>query len=378
MNETLKNIIEAAVSAAEAKKGFNVNMIMGLDGFVDEIIHPVATRMDFENFTRIKTIGDLGARISNAAGLSTNIELVTTSVKLGGNGPIMANALLELGAELSYVGALGKPDIHPVFKPMTERCKQVFSLTDPGHTDALEFEDGKLMLGKHFSLKEINWQTFKEGLGGVSAIAGMIEKSNMFGMENWTMMPHMSEVWEGIINEVFPLLPEKQHKSVAFFDLADPEKRTKEDISKAMSLIGRFEEKFETTLGLNQKELYEIAEVLGVESDSNDIVKTGNAVHKKLNIHCLVVHLVKEAYSFCGGESHHIDGPFCASPKLTTGAGDNFNAGFCLGLTLGIDKRSCLAMGVGTSGFYVRNARSANFDELIGFLNDWKNGCVTD
>ena len=46
----------------------------------------------------VERLSDLGARIAAAAGLGTNMELVVERVKLGGNGPIMANALAALGA----------------------------------------------------------------------------------------------------------------------------------------------------------------------------------------------------------------------------------------------------------------------------------------
>ena len=133
------------------KRGFALNMMIGLDGFVDEIVHLVDKRQDYAHFTRIKTIAEWGARISRASGLSTNMEMVTVQTKLGGNGPILSNALLEYGVALTYVGNLGKPDIHPVFKPMAEKAKAVYSIAEPGHTDAAEFEDGKVMLGKHFT-----------------------------------------------------------------------------------------------------------------------------------------------------------------------------------------------------------------------------------
>ncbi|MDR0273730.1 MAG: hypothetical protein LBI27_10525, partial [Clostridiales bacterium] len=152
----MKNATDLAAKLQE-KKGFSLKMLIGLDGFVDEIIHPVDKRQDFKNFTRIKTIAEFGERISKAAGLSTNIEMVTVQTKLGGNGPILSNALLEYGVELSYFGALGVPDIHPVFRPMTEKAAAVYSLCAPGHTDACEFEDGKVLFGKHAGLGDLTW-----------------------------------------------------------------------------------------------------------------------------------------------------------------------------------------------------------------------------
>src|SRR5580765_3469595 len=75
---------------------------VGLDGFVDEIIHAVDKRADAENFERLPTISALSERISAAAGKSTNIELVNQRIKLGGNGPIMANALARFGVRVIY------------------------------------------------------------------------------------------------------------------------------------------------------------------------------------------------------------------------------------------------------------------------------------
>ena len=95
---------------------------VGLDGFVDEIIHVVDKRMDVAGFERIPTIQEFSDRIEEAAGRSTNLELVTQRIKLGGNGPIMANALAKAGIQVTYLGALGYPDPNPVFKPLVEKA----------------------------------------------------------------------------------------------------------------------------------------------------------------------------------------------------------------------------------------------------------------
>ncbi|MDR1542064.1 MAG: carbohydrate kinase family protein [Clostridiales bacterium] len=370
------SIVEASKtelhSQLSAKKDVKLNMIVGVDGFVDEIIHVVAQRKDFKSFTRIMNIEEFGNRIVRAAGLSTNIELVTAQTKLGGNGPILANALLEYGADLSYIGAVGSPDIHPVFKPMSDKAANVYSLCEPGHTDALEFMDGKLMLGKHAGLDAITWDRFKEVLGGLEKTADTLSKADLLALVNWTMIPNMSDIWQSIIDEVFPLLPDRKEKPAIFFDLADPEKRTIEDIRHAMDLISKFEPKFKSILGLNKKELYEIAAVYGVAAETFE--DTLKYTYEKLGIYCLVVHPTKDAACCANGEYFHVDGPYCEKPVLTTGAGDNFNAGFCLGQALGISPLNSLLLGVSTSGFYVRNAKSPSIDDLLKFLIDWESG----
>jgi sugar/nucleoside kinase (ribokinase family) len=53
---------------------------------------------------------------------------------------------------------------------------------------------------------------------------------------------------------------------------------------------------------------------------------------------------------------------------ITTGAGDHFNAGFCVGRMLGAPLDVSLQIGVGTSGFYVRTAKSPTVADTAGFL----------
>ena len=61
-------------------------------------------------------------------------------------------------------------------------------------------------------------------------------------------------------------------------------------------------------------------------------------------------------------------GPFVQQPKISTGAGDHFNAGFCLGRVLGFGLEESLCTGVATSGYYVRTAESPTAQQLAEFI----------
>ena len=349
-----------------SSKGADFTALIGFDGFVDELMHVVDKRQSAQSFTKVGTLSGLGERISRAAGLSTNIELVGLTQKLGGNGPIFANALAEQGMDVTCIGALGKGAIHPVFAGMAERCKLV-SIADPGLSFNLEFDDGKLIMGKHESLNDITWPALVEKLG-LPALAEMLnpQSLDLLGLTNWTMLPHMSEIFEGIISDIFPLV--EPGDCLAFFDLADPEKRTAQDIARAMELIRGFSARYRAALGVNLKEALQIARVLGVEADQANLeeitVKTGRA----LGIYCFVVHTVTDAGAYCAGQYHHAPGYFTPRPALTTGAGDNFNAGFCLGLLSGLSVSQALLVGNACSGYYVRGSRSATLPELVEFI----------
>ena len=94
------------------------NVVIGLDGFVDEIIHVVDKRLDAQTFVRLDNIADFARRIDRASGLSTNIELYPTQRKIGGNGPIMCNALAQHEGNYTYIGSLGMPAIDGVFQEL--------------------------------------------------------------------------------------------------------------------------------------------------------------------------------------------------------------------------------------------------------------------
>ena len=63
-----------------------------------------------------------------------------------------------------------------------------------------------------------------------------------------------------------------------------------------------------------------------------------------------------------------MNGPFTAKPKISTGAGDHFNAGFVVGRLLGLGVAHSLQLAVAASGFYVRHAVSPNREQLVRFL----------
>lgn len=343
---------------------------VGLDGFVDEILHVVDKRHDANRYDRVPTIADYARRIAAAAGRSTNIELVNVLTKLGGNGPIMGNALARLGLSVTYVGSLGWPAIHPVFEPFATRA-DVSSICEPGLTDALEFEDGKLMVGKHYTLKQVTWENLVQRYGRAK-FETQFRTADLVAFVNWTMLPHMSEIWSSIHQELMPAVAGPRRRM--FFDLADPEKRLPADISEAIDLITRFQSRFDVILGLNEKEACEIAEVLGLDASAKDweaLAALTVEIQRRIPVETVVVHPVAYALAVSDGRAEVVEGPVCRRPKITTGAGDHFNSGFCLGKLLGLGNAESVLCGVATSGHYVRTGESPAPSDLSTLMRQW-------
>jgi hypothetical protein len=348
--------------------------LVGLDGFVDTIVTPVGLRRgQGENFTPIGSITEFAHRIAGAAGKSTNLEFYPLMDKLGGNGPIMANALLAAGTRVTYIGALGQPQINPVFADMAVRARTV-SLCNAAHTTAVEFGDGKLMLGMMRSLDEITYDRICAVMGE-TAFHAELASAGLIALVNWTMIPNMSAIFSQLVKRVLPKLPVRATPRIFFFDLADPEKRTQEDLRAVLELIGQFEPYGRVTLGLNLKEAQQVYAVLGfaaVAADEAGLRRMCVDIRERLNVACVVIHPRESAACATAVGTWWVPGPYTDQPRITTGAGDHFNAGFTNGQLLGLSPESCLVLGVCTSGHYVRTAQSPSLDDLETFLSTWR------
>ena len=301
-------------------------------------------------------------RDNETASMSLGIRI--ERVKLGGNGPIMANAMAALGTPTTYIGNLGYPHVHPAFSELLERAT-VISVAEPAYTDALEFNDGKLMLGKRKTMLDVNWANLVERVGR-DRLQGLFANSALIGLQNWTMLPAMSDIWQHVLDEICPKL-EARH--TFFFDLADPESRDPQDIRHALDLIAKFQKHFDTYLGLNEKESFEVAGVLaykGAREGEVAVQAVAKFVQDKLKIAGVVVH--PRAYAVAASKAgvFKVAGPFVEKPLISTG--DQYPAGFCLGKLIGADDETALQIGVGNSGYYVRTAKSPAALELAGFL----------
>jgi ketohexokinase len=380
--------MELAHRAADALEGIDDNQVsldslVGFDGFVDSIIHVVNQRnsMVKDDYERIRTIPEFAARCGSAANRSANLELVVRDTRFGGNGPLLSSALGSLGSSVTYIGAVSLEDdwntVDPIYQPFVDKCARVIPLCPPGRTDALEFDDGKIMLGKPESVQRATWERIKE-IVGLENLIEMIDRVSLISVVNWTLVGGVEGIWQGLCDEVFPKLSADRERKM-FIDLSDPAKRTDEDIVRAMKLIEQLQQCIPVTLGLNLAESGRVAGVIGVDvydDEHNETLATmvpnaASAIREKLGLDCVVIHQHTGAGAAdARGESHWFAGPYTRKPRISTGAGDHFGGGFSFAQMAGLDLGESLAAACGVAGAYVRDASSPSKARLIEFLRD--------
>ena len=381
MSQRYADLCRAAAAALDAVPTTAQPQVMvGFDGFVDHIIDVVAKRESRTSYTATPTIADLGAKITAAAGKSANFELVTRHSKIGGNGPIMANALCSHGCKVTAIGILGEKVIDSVFAPLAERAEKVISLGPPAVTDALEFGDGKLMLGKLFPLEAVTYDRLLAAVGGVAGLKDLMRLPRGIATVNWTMTLELTSIWEHLAAEILPGL--RSDRPLWFIDLADPAKRTRGDITAALAALGKLQCFADVVLGLNEAECRQICEVLELTwptaaTEWEAAEQACVQIRERLKLSYVMCHLVRSSAvawntnaSTTPAGSASADGFWVAKPKITTGAGDHFNAGFLTGLMHGIAPAQCLQIGGATSGHYVRTAESPTRAQAAAFLRE--------
>lgn len=368
---SLAAALYAKWEAVQSGKEKPSKCFVGFDGFTDEIVQAVKKRETGSEFTPFLKIAEFGERIVEAAGKSCNIELVTQNIKLGGNAPIMTNALLSGGHSVVFCGAIGFPGkIEPIFQDMASKCAKAIPIGPSAHSDALEFQDGKIIFGKMDALKTVTYHTILNHIPQEELIR-LLDDSELFVCANWTMIPGMNDLWKWFLKDIIPRL-QPSRRRLLFVDLADPAKRTDVDLKEAFSLLKMLNDPFNVYVGLNEAEALRVHKVLGGNGDVTKPEALARAICEASGLHRIIIHTTAKAFSASRDDLWSVDGPVTQTPKLTTGGGDNFNAGFCTALLYGLSPEQCLLTGVATSGYYVRTGQSPTVPELAAFLRKWE------
>jgi len=338
----------------------------GFDGFIDTIVKIIKSKQVKKSPSLFKKIKEFGNYILEKEGTSLSLELQEQSIKIGGNMPIMSNALGRLGISVNCVGSLGYPQAHPVFKNLSPNC-HIHSFADPGTSTAFEFNDGKIMVAQMESLNTIGWDKIKNIIG-IDELVRIYKESDLLCLVNWSEIDASSDIWKGLLKDVLPRYTRTTEKQIVFFDLSDCSKRSSDSVMEALNLLNKFGQYAHVILGLNKNEARLIYRTLFNKDKTADLAYLGEKIFGKLEIETLLLHCSTEAMAFnkethCSSKSF-----FTKNPKISTGAGDNFNAGFCAAQLLKLDLKSSIIFANAVAGFYVNEGMSPKLQEVIQFL----------
>jgi hypothetical protein len=347
----------------------NKKVTLGFDGFIDVIYRVIKSKDDQSAIAFFDTSQELGEYIIKKGEKNFSLELEAMTTKIGGNMPIMANALAPFGPQQYCIGAIGYPTVHPLFSEMPSNCR-LFSFAEPGLAKALEFLGNKIMLAEIGELNTIEWGTIKNIIG-LQTMIDLFSECDLICILNWSELDNSTAWWKGLQEDILPRVPVSAYKPISLFDLADCSKRTPESILEAMYLLRSFSEYWDIVLSLNLNEAIIVNNALtGMDHAKDSIEKIGGNLYEKLGISNVVIHNSRNAFSWDSSGVQRVESFHISNPVISTGAGDNFNAGYCAGLLMGLNAEASLVLGHAVTNLYMSSGKSPSIPDLLRLLAD--------
>lgn len=340
---------------------------IGFDGFVDTIVSLIRAKDNTgKPVSYFNTMAGWGNYILSKQGSNFSIELTQHSIKAGGNTPNMAHALSMLGLTVNCVGALGYPSVYPIFSSLAAQC-HLYSFANPGDCRAVEFDDGKMMLAEMEQLNKVNWNTLVSRIP-VKTLIEIFDAANLIGLLNWGELEASTGFWEGVLRDVLPFCSTGRER-IIFIDLSDCSGRTTQETLAAIELMKKISNYGRLILSLNRNESLFIHSILcGPVTEGTDLKTLGEQIFSYLKPDTLLLHQRNVAAAFRKNEFSIKNSAFIESPKLLTGAGDNFNAGFCFAQLMDCCLEDSLTIAHLLAGCYIKNGESPDWNELTAVL----------
>lgn len=370
--QSLASVIEAFKAKVSVATPERFSGLCGFDGFID-------------TFVRLQSppsMAEFGPKITAAAGVAASYPACHQGDKFGGNGPLFAAALNDIfagGIDVTYIGALGQPEVLPIFKAaLGAKTKRLYSLGRAAQTTCLEFTDGKVMLNDMSACAEVTWERLLEQVGETT-LDGELREARYISAVNWGKLPHAGAIWTNLAARLAQLgVPAK--KVLCFMDLAEFETRPRSDREDLLARLGPITRQCETILSFNLKEAWQMAEVFGGAyhglKDPDNVAALCAFLRSHIDVDRVIVHPNDGAACSSTRGTVYVPGPYCANPLISTGAGDNFGAGCLAGALRGLDDTGIVLAGNCASGTFVRSGRSATFEDMGRLLDAWSSGTL--
>ena len=349
------------------KKVGTFQAFVGFDGYMDTLVRPVRTMSENGDKIFFETISDFGGYLQGKAAKSCSVELYKVAEKAGGNAAIFSRAISGMGVKTTCVGTFGYPKALKAFETGSDSL-QLISVSEPGYCMALEFQDGKVMLSENGGINDMDYALVAARIGEKN-LRRMFEESDVIALMNWSEVPGCTDIWRGLSERILPNVENCSQKKL-FVDISDCSRRSKTDIRNMFSLLKGFAEKCKVTLSLNQNEFDRVADVLSLREKS--LTETGKGILQESGLECLVLHQMDGAMAFTQGTVVSVPNHRVANPVISTGGGDNFNAGFVFGMMSGMDLQESLYFANAVGSYYVSHGKNPTLENMKEYIGRWK------
>lgn len=338
-------------------------ILLGCDGFVDEVYQIVDVRKSLAEYTAMDKVKQFGDLIVDRADGGVGLEIVHVRRCSGGFTPNTGRVAALLGLRPTLAGLYGEKEIDPAFHEFVDNCN-LMSLGESAVTLVFEFPDGKILMSDLKTVAELTWADFAAHFGE-DGLKTLFSGVDVLGLGYWSLTPDFDNLLKGFMAEADTASPPRR----MFFDFADIKKKADECFGETLALIKQFNDKIPMTLSLNEHEVFELFKRVGVDCNEHDPAKVAAALtvaRDKIGIDELVVHtpVYAAASSATDGEGTAMQDTQTDVIR-TAGAGDTFNGGYLCASLGDLTVKERLVIANAATAFFVTHATAPNKEELI-------------
>ena len=338
-------------------------VILGIDGYVDEVWQLVESRSEENTATMFTRMNQYAERILQTGSGGMTVEIVRKRRGFGGFTANTGNAVARLGIDTTMLCLYGKETLDPVFEPFCEMCK-VISVGAPATTHIFEFDDGKIMLPYVEHIIDFNWQSLVDALGR-DKIVSLLADSSIIALGYWSSMPSFDEV----IAEICACLPNDGKARRIFTDFAELRKRNEASLVSTLGLMKKLNAATPISLSMNEHEGAQIFALYNepLTAQAPPTPEQIENVHRQTGLDEIVVHTPHYAIAAAAGEGISVSAQeFCEKPVRTTGAGDTFNGSYAAALAAGLNIAERLWFANTAVSYFLNNGEAPALEQVLG------------
>ncbi|NHN64126.1 hypothetical protein G9463_12550 [Haloarcula sp. JP-Z28] len=341
-------------------------VVFGFDGYLDRVREVVADRIDPESHERLATLESFGDRIdrSVAADSSLSFEWLQQGSRTGGHTSHLARAFGGWSFDPVMVGMYGDP-VHDAFE--TEFGEyELHSLGEPGVTDAVEFDDGKLMLTEIGDTMSLDW-TELDAAFGHDRLAEKLDGASLLGTGYWSETPDLPTVFDGL-RTLWDGIDDPPE--TVLVDPGDVRKLDADRLRAGREAIGRLDEVTDVVVTSNRAETGVLADAYAGDAERS-FADDAEAVFEALEPTWFVGHGVEQSVVVTAAGTDSVAVPSVSDPELTTSSGDHFNAGLGLARIADLSPAAAVVVGNAVAGYFVRTADQPSLADVRAFVDEY-------
>ena len=339
-------------------------ILAGFDGFIDTIVKPLRRFSANGEPEFFHTIDEFGVFIAEHSHKSTSIQYEVLTKKPGGNMPNFVMAMDALPLYPTAIGMLSAEsgDIDPIFK---ELGKQRYSYLAAGPATALEFNDGKIFLSPAtIAGIDCDEKVFPRIEKAFPLFSNAVANADLTAFLNWSELPFAQDLWNDIYTHTFDSAKTDKGR-IVFFDLCDTGAKNLPEIEAVLSLIAKISARRKTILSMNKNETLDIYKKITGQSQSCSASEAAQLLFERITVDELVVHQHTESIALSAEGMVRKQCILNNNPKISTGAGDHFNAAYCLASLAGLPIAEKLTFANAYSGAYIAKGSGPSLDYVM-------------